>query len=98
MAFSPDQLLKLALDPCELCAAQGWTRDGWQAALARSNHPRILLNCSRSAGKSTSDAALALHTALFNPKCLVLLLARAARQAGELCRNVLKFFNTLGRP
>jgi hypothetical protein len=31
-------------------------------------------------------------------KCLVLLLARAARQAGELFRNVLNFFNALGRP
>jgi hypothetical protein len=78
MALSPDQLLKLALDPCELFAAQGWAPDPWQADLLRSNHPRIMLNCSRSAGKSTTVAALALHTALFNPKCL-----KASRTRGH---------------
>jgi hypothetical protein len=36
-----------------------------------------MLNCSRQAGKSTVMAGLALHTAIFNPDGLTLLLCPA---------------------
>src|SRR5438876_2218077 len=41
--------------------------DPWQARLLRSRAPWILLNCCRQSGKSTTTAALALHTAIYDP-------------------------------
>jgi hypothetical protein len=40
--------------------------------------------CSRQSGKSTTAALLALHSALYRPASLVLLVAPSLRQAGEL--------------
>jgi hypothetical protein len=54
----------------------------------------VLVNCSRQAGKSTTAAVLALHTALYRPGALVLLVAPSLRQAGELFR---KFAEMRGR-
>ena len=39
----------------------GWTPDAWQKKLLTSTTDRLLLNCSRQSGKSTSAALLALH-------------------------------------
>ena len=50
--------------------------------------------CSRQAGKRTTAAVLALHTALHRPGALVLLVAPSLRQAGELFR---KFAEMRGR-
>ena len=44
----------------------------------------VLVNCSRQAGKSTTAAVLALHTALYRPGRLMLLVAPSLRQAAEL--------------
>jgi hypothetical protein len=41
--------------------------DPWQASLLRSRAPWILLNCCRQSGKSTTTAAVALHTAIYDP-------------------------------
>jgi hypothetical protein len=43
-------------------------------------------------------SALALHTALFTPGALVLLLSPSQRQSGEIFRKVLEADNALGRP
>jgi hypothetical protein len=98
LALSPASFLALALDPSRLFQAAGLTPDAWQRDLLRSAAPRILLNCSRQCGKSTVVAALALHTALFTPAALILLLSRAQRQAIELFRKVLDFYHALDRP
>src|SRR5438094_26146 len=87
--------LALALDPVLLFDLRGWQADPWQRDLLHSCANRILLNCSRQAGKSTAVAALALHTALFTPDSLVLLLARAQRQSGELFRKILEFLHVV---
>lgn len=92
------RLLACSLDPALLFHAAGLTPDPWQEALLRAAHPRILLNCSRQAGKSTTVAALALGQALFTPRSLVLLLSRSQRQSGELFRKVLDFYTALGQP
>ena len=92
------QLLALALDPARILRAQGMTPDPWQRDLLLSPAPRVLLNCSRGAGKSRTCSALALHTALFQPGSLVLLLSRALRQATELLRYVKQAWRGLGRP
>jgi hypothetical protein len=63
--------------------------DPWQASLLRSGASRMLLLCSRQAGKSTVAAALALGDALFQERALVLLLSPTQRQSSELMRTVL---------
>jgi len=92
------KLLALALDPGLILRAQGMTPDPWQRDLLLSRSPRMLLNCSRGAGKSRTCSALALHTALFRRDSLVLLLSRALRQAIELLRYVKQGWRALGRP
>jgi hypothetical protein len=73
--------------------------DPWQTKLLRSNSDRLLLLCSRQAGKSLSAAALALRAALLYPPALVLLLSPTQRQSGELFRDKVKrLYSRLGRP
>ena len=63
-----------------------------------SQERQILLNCCRQAGKSTVTSALALHTALFQPRQLVLLLSPGLRQSSEIFRKVVQAYNAIGRP
>jgi hypothetical protein len=95
MSLSPQQILALGLDPALLFELRGLAPDRWQCELLRSKAPRILLNCCRQAGKSTTVAALALHTALFTPQSLVLLLSRSQRQSSELFRKVIEFYQAV---
>ncbi|MCZ6508512.1 MAG: terminase family protein [Acidobacteria bacterium] len=90
--------LVLALDPVQLAREAGLEPDPWQARALRSREPRILLNCSRQAGKSTVTAALAVHTALYEPGALVLLLSPSLRQSQELFRKALDIYNALANP
>jgi predicted phage terminase large subunit-like protein len=71
--------------------------DPWQSDLLHSKDKRIILNCSRQSGKSTTVALLALHHALRNPGSLILILSPSQRQSGELLRKVLGFYRELGR-
>ncbi len=90
--------LAMSLDPVRLSQAAGITPDPWQARLLRSTSRRLLLNCSRQSGKSTTTGVLALHTALYDPGALVLLLSPGERQSGELFRKCLDVYRALGRP
>lgn len=86
-------------DPAATLAGAGYPPDPWQAEVLRSHASRLLLLCSRQAGKSTVVSALALNQALYTPHALVLLLSPTLRQSGELFRDkVLRLYNTLGRP
>jgi hypothetical protein len=96
--MDPRKLLALALDPSRILAAQGMTPDPWQRDVLLCPARHILLNCSRGAGKTRVTSALALHTALFEPGALVLLVSRAQRQAGELLRYCKQGNRALGRP
>src|SRR5438093_3863268 len=91
-------LFALALDPARILTAQGLTPDPWQREVLFSTAREILLNCSRGAGKSRVTSALALHTALFRPRSLVLLVSRSLRQSTELFRYVKQGYRALGRP
>jgi len=73
----------------------GFNPDSWQEQVLTSNSKRILLNCSRQSGKSTTASILALHEALFNPKSLVLLVSPSQRQSSELFRKVTDALNLL---
>lgn len=91
--------LAMALDPVLLFRrATGLTPDAWQTRLLRSTAPRVLLNCCRQSGKSTSVAALALHAAIYQAPALVLLLSPSLRQSQELYRKVSTQYRALGRP
>lgn len=76
--------LRAALDPVVLARESGLQPDGWQERVLRSGSPRMLLNCSRQSGKSTTVGILAAHRALYAPRSLVLLLSPTLRQSGEL--------------
>ncbi|MCX6681684.1 MAG: terminase family protein [Methanoregula sp.] len=68
--------------------------DDWQASVLRSSHRRLILNCSRQSGKSTTAAILATHRAIFYPGSLILLISPSLRQSGEQFRICADF---LGR-
>ncbi len=76
----------------------GLEPDPWQEEVLWSSAQRLLLLCSRQAGKSTTTAVLALHTALYQDESLVLLLSPSLRQSGELFRKLAGFYADLGRP
>ena len=62
--------------------------DPWQEQALRSSSKRVLFNCARQSGKSTTAAIMALHQAIHAPGCLVLLLSPSLRQSSELQRKV----------
>jgi hypothetical protein len=97
-AYALAQDLAAALDPCVLARAVGLEPDPWQAQVLRSTSPRLLLLCARQSGKSQVTAILALHTALYRPGCLVLLLSRSLRQSGELFKKITDAYKALGKP
>lgn len=72
--------------------------DPWQQDLLRSDSSRVLLNCSRQSGKSTTASVLALHRALYHPGSLILCLAPSLRQSQELFAKISAFYAAAGRP
>jgi len=84
-----------ALDPAAFMEQAGLPPDAWQRDYLRSEAQRLLLNCSRQSGKSTSTAALALHEALYHPPALILLLSPSLRQSQELFRKVLDVYRMI---
>lgn len=90
--------LAAALDPVHLSRRAGIEPDDWQADILRSTAPRLLLNCSRQAGKSTTTGTLAVHQAVYVPQSLVLMVSPSLRQSGELFRKALTCYRALGRP
>jgi len=73
----------------------GFDPDEWQEKVLQSESKRLLLNCCRQSGKSTTTAALALHVALYTPQALVLLVSPSLRQSAELFRKVQGFLSAL---
>lgn len=65
----------------------GFAPEPWQERVLRSEAPRILLNCSRQSGKSTTVSLIAAHTALYVPGSLTLIVSYALRQSVELFRK-----------
>lgn len=90
--------LATAFDPTRLLRAAGLEPDGWQRRLLLEPWDRALLNITRQGGKSTTVAAVALHTALYRTNALVLILAPARRQSKELLQKVWGLYRDVGRP
>ena len=59
---------------------------------------RVILNCHRQYGKSTISSLVCLHTAIYYPRSLSLLIAPALRQSSENFRKVLDALNIGDRP
>ena len=87
-----------ATDSVAFAVSVGVTADPWQARVMRSTSKRILLNCCRQAGKSTTFALRALHRAVYTPKALVLIVAPSWRQSAEVLRKVQDFLGALPVP
>jgi Helicase len=94
----PSRRLDIPADRATLARLLGLEPDPWQVQLLRSDASRVLMNCGRQTGKSTSAGVLALHEALVSPGALILILAPAERQAKELFSKVAGFYHTLGHP
>jgi hypothetical protein len=95
---APARRPSILSDRVEFARSLGLEADRWQERLLRSDAARVLMNCARQTGKSTSAGVLALHEALSVPGALVLILAPAERQAKELFSKVAHFYHTLGHP
>lgn len=93
---SVERDLACALDPVRLSRRVGIAPDTWQAELLRCRDPQVLLNCSRQVGKSTTTATLAVHTAIYDPGAVILLLSPSLRQSGQLFAKVKWVLKRLG--
>lgn len=83
-------------DPMHLARAVGPEPHDYQVSLLRSRSKQIILNWARQAGKSTATSILPLHTALYTPKSLTLILSPSDRQSGLLLDKVHEHLGTLG--
>ena len=90
--------LRLALDRVAFAEEVGIVADPWQRDLLWSGADRVLLNCCRQSGKSTTTGVLSVHTALYEAGALVLLLSPTLRQSSELFKKCAAVYRTLGRP
>ena len=93
---APDNAL--AADPALVLQRAGLDTDPWQTDILRARAQRVLLLCSRQAGKSTVTAAMALWEALYRSPALILLLSPSNRQSGELFRKVVELYQDVGAP
>jgi len=85
-------------DPVRLAEALGLVPDDWQRDVLRSDSKRMLLNCCRQSGKSTTTAIMALHRAVYAPESLILMVSPGLRQSSELFKKSLAYYRRLGRP
>ncbi len=75
----------------------GLKLDPWQRKVLTSDSKRDLINVTRQGGKSTLAAVLGLHTSLYVPKSLTLIVSPSQRQSSELFRKVKEFAELLPR-
>jgi Terminase large subunit, T4likevirus-type, N-terminal len=88
ISMAADLRLALDVDWFAKCAGLEGVLDPWQRQVLEGDEKKILLNCSRQAGKSTTAGLLACRAALYEPGSLVLCVSPSLRQSGELFRKV----------
>ncbi len=85
-------------DACLMSRRAGIITDAWQSDLLRSDAKQMILLCSRQSGKSTVTSILGLHTALYKPDSLILLLSPSLRQSQELFRKLQDVYSAVESP
>ncbi|HNU72161.1 MAG TPA: hypothetical protein PKL48_10700, partial [Thermodesulfobacteriota bacterium] len=76
----------------------GYHPDSWQADLLRSRSKKIILNCSRQSGKSTTCAALGLHESIYRRPSFGLVIAPTQDQSSELMMKFDEFRGAVELP
>jgi hypothetical protein len=91
--------LAYSLDPV-LWAREvlGYHPDPWQEKLLRSRSRKIILNCSRQSGKSTTCAALGLHESIYRRPSFGLVIAPSQDQSAELMMKFDEFRGAVELP
>lgn len=91
--------LAYSLDPV-LWAKEtlGYRPDPWQEKLLRSRSRKIILNCSRQSGKSTTCAALGLHESIYRRPSFGLVIAPSQDQSAELMMKFDEFRGAVELP
>jgi len=91
--------LAYSLDPVLWCReVLGFSPDPWQADLLRSRSRKIILNCSRQSGKSTTCAALGLHESIYRRPSFGLVIAPSQDQSSELMMKFDEFRGAVELP
>jgi hypothetical protein len=91
--------LRMGLDRVAFARTAGFdVLLAWQEKALRSNATSILFNAARQSGKSSIAALIAVHTALYQPGSLVLMVSRTLDHSGELFRRALGIYRNAGRP
>ncbi len=85
-------------DASLLARRAGIIPDDWQTGILRSDSRQMILNCSRQSGKSTITATLGLHTAIYTPDALVLMLSPSLRQSQELFKKLKDIYSSITVP
>jgi hypothetical protein len=80
--------LRMALSPTVFAERCGIVPDPWQREVLESSSERVILLCSRQAGKSLTAAMLVTHRAIYMPDSLILLIAPTRAQSGEMLRTI----------
>lgn len=88
--------LAAAIDPVQFARRAGIEPDLWQRDVLRSTDQRMLLNCSRQSGKTTTTALLGLYVAMYEPQSLVLILSPSLRQSSEFFRTLAGLYTASG--
>lgn len=83
-------------DPVRFARDAGLDPDPWQKEVLRSSSKRLLLNCSRQSGKTTTVAALSLHRAIHVPRSFCLIFSPSLDQSLEFFRRVADLSRNLG--
>lgn len=91
------QDLVRALSPVAFAHGLRFEPEAWQGRLLGSRSRRVLVACARQVGKTTTTALKALHTALYEPGALVLIISPSQRQSDEFLHRVRALYRTLGQ-
>jgi len=82
-------------DPILFAQSLDFQPDPKQSELLLDPYPRIVVNCTRQWGKTTVVALKAVHHALSNPGCLVLVASPGERQSGNFIQIAAAFLDRL---
>jgi hypothetical protein len=87
-----------AVDPAALAGSVGVKLHRWQKRLIRSTDRRIALVAPRGAGKTLALSILGLHTALYRPQSVSLVLSASENQARWCFDYAARAYRRLSEP